>query len=235
MALATTLVPDTTTPSTPNAATARTTGLLYLGVGLTGMLGFLLIRPMLFDAEDPAATVANLLAHESLARAGIALELALVVTQVLAALWFFKLFRPVDGFVAGAIALFGTVNAVVVLGSAAALASALQLAGGEVADGSSHLLYVLSDNFWGVGNVFFGLWLIPMGAAALRSGWAPRGLGRLLVVGGAGYVLSAFSLYLLPDAPSALATLLVLPATAGEFWMVGWLLLRGLRRGPVAQ
>lgn len=220
---------DPATAAGPDPAAARVTGLLYLGLGLSGMLGFLVIRPQLFDPDDPAATFTQLLEHETLARTGIALELALVVTQVLAALWFYRLFRPVDPFTAGATALFGTVNAVVVLGSAAFLATALDVAIDPVGEDTSQLMYVVSENLWGVGNVFFGLWLIPMGLAALRSGWTPRPLGWTLVVGGVGYLLSAFVNYVSPSAGPA-ADSLIVPAAVGEFWMIGWLLLRGLRR-----
>ena len=218
-----------TTPSL-DASAARTTGLLYLGLGLTGLLGFLVIRPRLFSADDPASTTTNLLEHESLALAGIALELGIVLTQALAALWFFKLFRPVGSFAAGAIAMFGTVNAVAVLGSAACLATALEVAGAPSGAADSQLMYLMSENLWTAGSLFFGLWLIPMGVAVLRSGWAPRALGMLLVVGGVAYVLSAFVAAALPMASDAVAAALTVPATAGEFWMIGWLLMRGLRR-----
>lgn len=223
---------ESRTTSRPDAATALTTGLLYLGVAITGMLGFLVIRSQLFDPANPAGTLANLLEHQTLARAGIALELALVVTQVLAALWFYRLFRSVDSFTAGAIAVFGTVNAIVILGSAAFLASALEVALDPVGENASQLMYVVSGNLWGVGNLFFGLWLIPMGLAALRSGWTPRPLGWILTVGGVGYLLSALTNYLVPAA-DALTQALVIPATIGELWMIGWLLVRGFnpRRG----
>lgn len=217
------------TTAHPDTAAARLTGLLYLGVGLTGMLGFLIIRPRLFDPDSPAATLTHLVEQEALARAGIALELALVVTQVLAALWFYRLFRAIDSFAAGAIAVFGTVNAVVVLGSAAFLASALQVALDPVGENAAQLMYIVSGNLWGAGNVFFGLWLIPMGVAALRSGWTPRPLGWILAAGGVGYLLSAFINYLAPSA-EPITQALVIPATIGEFWMIGWLLYRGLRR-----
>jgi len=42
-------------------------------------------------------------------------------------------------------------------------------------------------------------------------------------------VLSAFMMYLVPDAP-AVAEALAYPATVGELWMVGYLLIRGVRR-----
>jgi hypothetical protein len=80
-----------------------------------------------------------------------------------------------------------------------------------------------------VGALFFGLWLIPMGWCVLRSGWMPRALGWILVGGGVGYVLSAFLRYLVPDA-QVLTEALAYPASIGEFWMVGYLLIRGVRR-----
>lgn len=211
--------------------TARTTGLLYLGLAIAGGLGFLLIRPQLFAADDPAATLANLVEQESLARAGVAFELLIVVTQALAAAWFYRLFRPADPFAAGGIAAFGLVNAVAVLASAAMLATALEVALDPTGDAAAtvQLLYLVSANLWGVGALFFGLWLIPMGWCVLRSGWMPRPLGWILIVGGTGYLLSAFVRYLVPSAHGVVDAL-ALPATVGEFWMVAYLLVHGVRR-----
>ncbi|MEV0130420.1 DUF4386 domain-containing protein [Dactylosporangium sp. NPDC050688] len=211
--------------------TARMTGLFYLGNAITGVLGFLIVRPQLFAADDPDATLANLLTHESLARSGVALELGMVVTQTLAAVWFYRLFRTADTAAASGIAVFGLVNATVGLMSAALLATAVGISADPVGDAAANVqvLYLVSDNLWGVGALFFGLWLIPMGWCVLRSGWMPRTLGWVLVGGGAGYVLSAFLRYLAPDA-QVIAEALAYPASVGEFWMVGYLLVRGVRR-----
>lgn len=233
MATQTTRSVDHAVVDSRDLRTARTTGLLYLGLAITGGLGFLLIRPALFEAGDAAATMANLVDDPTLARLGIAVEMGVVVTQALAALWFFRLFRSVDAFAAGAIAVFGMVNAVAILVSAASLATALDVALEPVGDpGTAQVLYLVSDNLWGVGALFFGLWLIPMGWCVLQSGSMPRTLGWVLVVGGVGYMLSAFLRYLLPDA-GVLADVVTIPATIGEVWMVGHLLVRGVgRRTP---
>ncbi|MEV4537886.1 DUF4386 domain-containing protein [Asanoa sp. NPDC049518] len=211
--------------------TARLAGLFYLGNAVTGVLGFLIVRPRLFAADDPDATLANLVAHESLARAGVALELGMVLTQTLAAVWFYRLFRSVSTGAASGIAAFGLVNAVVGLVSAALLATAVAVAVDPIGDAAANaqLLYLVSESLWGVGALFFGLWLIPMGWCVLRSGWMPRVLGWILVSGGAAYVLSAFLRYLVPDA-HIVAEALAYPASVGEFWMVGYLLVRGVRR-----
>ena len=108
--------------------TARTTGLLYLALAVTGALGFQLVRGLLYVADDPGGTLTNLVEHSSLGRLGIVLELGIVLSQALAAVWFYRLFRSVDSFAAGLVAVFGMVNAVVILGSAAVLATALDVA-----------------------------------------------------------------------------------------------------------
>lgn len=211
--------------------TARMTGLFYLGLAITGLLGFLIIRPRLFVAGDAAATLANLIEHESLARVGVVLELGIVVTQALTALWFYRLFRTADAVAAGSITAFGLVNAVAIMGSAAMLATAVDIAHEPVGDAAATVqtLYLVSSNLWGVGNLFFGLWLMPMGTCVLRSRWMPRLLGWLLIAGGIGYLASGFLMFLAPDA-QAIASALPIPASIGEFWMIGYLLIRGVRR-----
>lgn len=213
-------------------STARVTGLAYLGLAISGMLGYLLVRQQLYVPGDAAATTANLVANEALARFGIAVDLTVVLTQALAALWFFKLFRRVDAVAAGAIAAFGLVNAVVILVAAVFSATALDVALGGTAPGgdraaTAQLLYELTDASWNLGGMFFGLWLIPMGWLAWRSGYLPRPLGWVLIAGGVGYVLSTYVIYLAPDlAESSYA--LTVPATIGELWMVGYLLWKGV-------
>lgn len=206
---------------------ARTTGWLYLGLALSGGLGFLLIRSQLFVAGDASATLARLVEREGLARVGIVLELLVVLTQALTAVWFYRLFRRVDQVAAGSIAAFGLVNAGAILGSAALLATALEVAldpAGNAAD--VQLLYLVSGHLWTAGALFFGLWLIPMGWCVLRSDSMPRVLGWILVGGGVGYVVSPLLSYLLPQA-STVADLLAMPATVGELWMVGYLIFVG--------
>ena len=214
--------------------TARTTGLLYLAFFITGILGSMLVRGQLFAADDPQGTLSNLMQHGSLARVGIVLELGIVLTQALTALWFYRLFRSVDTWAAGALAAFGMVNAVAILGSAALLATALDVArnaslaapGGAAA--TVQLLYVASGHLWGVAAMFFGLWLIPMGWLVVRSNWLLLPLGWILIAGGAGYLVSAFVSYAFPNADLA-AQLLTVPATIGEIWITGYLVILGIR------
>lgn len=208
----------------------RLAGLFYLGLAITGALGFLVVRNELFVVDDPSRTLANLVEREGLARIGIALELGTAAFQALAAVWFGRLFREADAFAAGVLTQFGMVNAIVVLASAAMMVEALDVAldaSGKSLE-ASHLLFAISGQFWKVGNVFFGLWLVPMGWLAWKASLGPRPLGWILVIGGVGYVLNALVAVLQPGAGWWTA-LLPLAATVGEFWMIGLLLWLGLR------
>jgi len=199
-----------------------------------------IVRPEIFAEGDAAATLANLADNESLARMGIMAEMGVVMAQTLAAVWFYKLFRGINHVAAWALAIFGVMNAVAIMASAALLATASAVAGdpalavGGDAAGTVQLMYELSANSWGVGAIFFGLWLIPMGYVVVTSGRMPKWLGRILVVGGAGYVLSAFVGYGFADVESWVVEGLTYLATIGEFWMIGYLLIVGIRLSPAA-
>jgi hypothetical protein len=216
--------------------TARLTGFWYLLVAVAGMVGFLLIRPQLYIAGDPAATAANLVAQEGMARLGLVVELTVVVAQALAAVWFYKLFRSINHTAAFALAVFGMANAIAILASAGFMATALTVSGapglapGGDVPATVQLMYQISSHFWGVGSVFFGLWLVPMGHVAAGSGRMPKWLGRLLIVGGVLYILSAFVEYGIAGAPAWIDELLPITATVGELWMIGYLLLVGIRK-----
>lgn len=218
--------------------TARLTGLAYLGLAVCGLLGYMVVRQQLYVAGDAAATTANLVAHGGLARFGIAADLTTVLTQALTAVWFARLFRRVHTFAAGAIAAFGLVNAVIILVATVFSATALDVALADGAPGdrvaTAQLLYELNGAAWNLGGLFFGLWLIPMGWLAWRSGYMPRLLGWTLVGGGIGYVLSTYVAALAPGLAGP-AYALTVPATVGELWMVGYLLWKGVGPRAAAQ
>lgn len=211
--------------------TARLTGLFYLGLAITGIMAFLFARAKLYVADDALATTANFAAKQGLARFGIAAELALVAFQALASLWFFKLFRKTDDFMAGVLATFGTINAILVLVATAFWLSAFYAA---ISSGLTNQadtvmwLFKMHESMWIVGKLFFGLWLIPMGTltiAAKMSKW----LGWTLVAGGIGYIVSVFLQILAPELPKSVVENLTILASVGEFWMIGYLLIKKVK------
>lgn len=215
--------------------TARAAGAGYLGLAVTGMLGFLVIRAQLIDLDDPAATLANLQERTELAHLLVGLEMGIVLTQAIAAIFFYKLYRPFAPVAGFGVATLGLMNSAAIMASGAFMATANAVAGNtDLAPGGDPaatvgLLYELSQSSWGMGNLFFGLWLIPMGWAAITTGRFPKVMGWILSVGGAGYVLSGLLGYGAADAPGWLVESLAFPATVGEFWMIAYLLSYGVR------
>jgi len=208
----------------------------YLGLAVMGIVGFLVVRGELYVADDSAATLANLVDQASLARLGIAADLSIVLFQALAAMWFFKLFRKEDSFAAGSIAAFGLINAAAIVVATAFSATALLVAGNAaLAPGGDpaatvQLLYELNAATWSIGGLFFGLWLIPMGYVVVKYRVMPAALGWLLMAGGVTYMVDTYLSQLLTDAPEAISAVLVGVATIGEFWIIGYLLILGIRK-----
>ncbi len=212
--------------------TARITGIWYLLLAIAGILGFLVVHPQIYTS-DPRQTLANLAEEETLARLRLLLEFAIIISQALAAVWFYRLFRNINEWAALATGIWGTVNAVVIMVSAISMGVAINISSSSGGIGDKveivELLTGLISNAWGVGGIFFGLWLIPMGYVITSSKRMPVWLGRILIIGGFGYLLSAFINY--AGLSGSWAGALTLPATVGEFWMIGYLLIFGIRPG----
>lgn len=213
---------------------ARITGIWYLSLAIFGVLGFLVFHPKVFVTGDPAATLQNIIENESIIRTRLLLELAIVLSQVLAAVWFYKLFKGINEWAAWSLAVWGTVNAVAIMISAIAMGSMINVASSSlVIEEQVLLISVLQNvisNAWAVGSLFFGLWLIPMGNIVTHSRRMPVWLGYTLIIGGFGYILSTFFHY--SGIESSFIEYLTIPATAGEFWMIGYLLIFGIRPDP---
>lgn len=199
----------------------RITGLLYLGLAIAGLFVFVFAKNGIYVSGDALATNTNLLEKEMLARAGIAVELVMVTFQVFVALWFYRLFIKVNSFASVMIAVFGTINAVMILGSSAFWLAALNASISKDSVSMIYNLFSMHDSLWLVANLFFGLWLLPMGYLVSHV-MSSKILSKLLFIGGVGYIVSVFILILLPN-QATLAGLLTLPATVAEFWVIGYL------------
>ena len=82
-----------------------------------------------------------------------------------------------------------------------------------------------------VASLFWGLWLLPFGYLVVKSGYLPKLLGILLMLGCLGYMVNVFGELLVPrysDTP--VSSYARLPASVGEIGTCLWLLLIGARR-----
>ena len=51
---------------------------------------------------------------------------------------------------------------------------------------------------YAIAGIFFGLWLVPLGYLAFKSGMFPKVLGIVLVVGGIGYLFDTLATFVAP-------------------------------------
>jgi len=212
-------------------STARTAGIWYLLMAISGILGFLIFHPQVFDSEDAQKTLTNLIELESVARTRILLEFAIIVSQALTAVWFYKLFRNINEWAAWAVGIWGMINSVAIMISAISMGAAIEIASSsQSVEDKVLLIELLSSlvaNAWRIGGLFFGLWLIPLGYIITSSKRMPVWLGRTLIAGGIGYLISTTINYIGIESP--LSGYLTVPADVGEFWIIGYLLIFGIR------
>jgi hypothetical protein len=221
---------------------ARTAGLLYLIVAVTGGFAELYVRSGALVPGDAAATAANIGESATLFRAAFAIDLINITCFLLVGLALHTLLKPVDP--RAALAMLAS-NAVAVAVMAANLLNhlgALLAAtspdyaaafGGESADALALMFLDLHDHGYTIAQVFFGLWLLPLGYLIHQSGMFPRALGVLVMVGCAGYLADVAAVLLSPDYDSSLSPILVWPAAVAEISLVLWLLAKGVRTRPV--
>lgn len=205
---------------------ARLAGLLYLAVGIFGGFSLGYFQPLLLVAGNPAETGASFTRQLGLLPWVVLADLIQVVAFFFLALQLGKILRPFgDGLVRAFILL------VALAGALMALNNALLLAARELMAQPEQVYGLLTVHHWVtlMAQVFFGLWLIPLGLVAWKSGLFPRWLSGLLVAGGAGYLLNLAVLIVAPAGYQSWAGWLVAPAAAAEIAMVLYLLIWGVK------
>jgi hypothetical protein len=186
---------------------ARRAGLLYVLASSAAPFSYLYVPDALIVRGDALATADRVRAAEGLLRAAIIGELYGVTLLVFAALALYQLFKGVDQRTSILMAVMmlisvpiSYVNALshiapLVLLKSPAIAAVLDP--GQVA--AQVTLFLQLHNYGLVVNqIFWGLWLFPIGALVMRSGFIPRWLGVPLFFAGAGYVLNSLGMLLLP-------------------------------------
>ena len=94
-----------------------------------------------------------------------------------------------------------------------------------------------SNNLMLMSAIFWGLWLFPLGWLVFRSGFVPKVLGVLLMIGGFWYSLIFVGTLLDPDYQNTLIARVIsfvsgVPSVIGELGTALWLLFVGMRMRP---
>ena len=91
------------------------------------------------------------------------------------------------------------------------------------------MMFFLTLNDQGIliASIFWGLWLFPLGYLIYKSGYFPRILGALVVLGGFGYLLGSFTHFLFPHYEALFPVFDLM--TVGEVVFMVWLVLKGAK------
>jgi hypothetical protein len=215
---------------------ARIAGLLYIltsipvGFSLTyGAAAFVVW-------DDAAATAHKIRASETLFRFCIAGELLSAIGFLFVVLALYRLFEGFDKRLASLmvtlwvisipISFLNVLNEIAVLDLVKGVNFAAVLDPRQL---NALVMLFLDLHKYGIllAQIFWGLWLLPLGLLVLRSGFLPRIIGVLLVAACVGYVASSVAFVLWPAHGDAVAKIAVVLGALGELPTMLWLMIKG--------
>lgn len=228
---------------TSTSKNARVVGFWYLLLVFIGLFNLMYIPSKLFVHGDAAATVANITAHQTLFRIGIAAGLAGAIVLIFLTMAFYRLFKEVDWYQAVLLVITGGIlpAAISFAGVAGDAATLTLVRGADYLNVFSEpqrnaLAYFFTRVSFQVtvgSEILWGVWLFPMAVLILKSRWFPRILGWWLIANGVAYLVQWYVGIFLPEHYNAVA-IYAFPLELGEIAFVLWLLIMGASEQPAA-
>ncbi|HYU62872.1 MAG TPA: DUF4386 domain-containing protein [Verrucomicrobiae bacterium] len=222
---------------------ARLAGILYLIVAVGG--GFSeYVRLSVRVRGDAAATAANVAEHASLFRLGFVADLVDFACFLAVGLLLYAILKPAGPRIAVSMLALNAVSVAIqalnMLNHLGALLVATDrtYTTGLSSDTVAGLVALLLDMHaqgYLIAQIFFGLFLLPLGYLVYRSGLFPRVLGRILMIGSGGYVAGVVATYLSPGFESSLAFYFGIAGGLAELTFLVWLLIAGVNDLPTRQ
>lgn len=216
---------------------ARIVGALYLLIFFVGPFAFFMGRTSVVVPGDPAATVNNLMASETMFRLGMVAETVIVLVEIVVSAMLYVLFRAVSRPLSLAAAFARFAQALLQAVNLLTAVPALLLLGGvgyitvfEPEQLNALVLLFLDANafviiIWGL---LFGFHLLLLGYLVYRSHFMPRMLGILLIIGAIGYLAQSYGHLLVPQYDELLSAVVIVLSIPGELAFTVWLLWKGV-------
>lgn len=212
---------------------ARLAGFLYL---LLVPLGFFsMYAGSLIEPGNAVATAQNILKSEFLFRLSIVSALLTPIVNILLVLALYRLLKPVNKVYAGIMV------ALIVAAAPVAMLKELNHFALLALSGADHtisftlaqqkqlipLFSVLHDYGTAVVEIFWGLWLFPLGYLVYKSNFIPKFIGVTLIIACFGYLGNSYIMFFTSNHDLNIATY----TFWGELFITLWLLIRGIKAG----
>jgi hypothetical protein len=210
---------------------------LYLLVALTGPFVLLYVPGKLFVPGNATETASNILAHESLFRSYIVVGLFSELCFIAVVLVLYQLFKGVSAELSTLMVILILIDApIAFLGVANDVATLAFVRGAEFLavfdkpqrDALATLLINVNEQGVLISEMFWGLWLLPLGLLVVRSVFLPRLLGIWLFVNGLAYLVISATGLMLPQ-HLKVVSMIATPVLFGEVAFMLWLLIMGVR------
>ena len=220
----------------------RFAGLLYVLASIVGFFAMGYVPNKLIVHGNAAATANNILASETLFRLGIASEIIGQAAFIFVALALYDLLKGVNQRHASLMVLLIVVSIpIAFLNELNSIAALVLMRGGDFLsivekpqrDALAMLFLKLHGQGFVVAEIFWGLWLFPLGLLVYRSRFLPRFLGIWLGLGGFAWVILSLTAILLPQYQNRV-DFYCQPAFFGEIAFMLWLLIRGAKPQAVS-
>jgi Domain of unknown function (DUF4386) len=219
-------------PESSPSARGRVLAALYLFVVIAGITAQSFISDRLVVGDDAGSTAANILANKSLYRLGFTIFMLEMVAQIGVVALFYDLLRPVNPSIARVAAVIGFTGCGIKTLARLFYYAPLILLGGPsyLAAIEPAQLEALSLAFIRINSqaaaialIFFGFQSLLQGWLVFNSGFLPRFLGVISMVGGLGWLT-----FLWPPLGYQAFMGVALVALVGVIATVGWLFIRGV-------
>jgi uncharacterized protein DUF4386 len=215
----------------------RFAGLLYVLTSIIGFFGLGYVPGKLIVQSNAAATASNIAASETLFRLGIAANLIGQAGFIFVALALYDLLKGVNRRHASLMVILIVVSVpIAFLNELNSIAALFLVKGTDFVsvfdqpqrEALTVLFLKLHGRGFVVAEIFWGLWLFPLGLLVYRSRFLPRFLGVWLALAGLAWVILSLTGILLPEYADKVDTYSQ-PAIIGEIAFMLWLAIRGAK------
>ena len=222
--------------------TARIAGVLYLLVVVFGAFAEVGVRASLIVPGDAAATAQNIMASASLFRIGFMSDLIMMTCYFFLAYTLYLVLKPANPDLSLLFVLLTLASvAIMSLNMLNQFAALLLLSGADyLTVFSVEQLQALAPLFlnmhkygYFIAQIFFGLWLLPVGYIGFKSGYLPKLLSIMVILASFGHLIQYFQIFLFPDLEVITYPGLAV-ATIAELSLCFWLLIKGVKEQPAS-
>lgn len=216
---------------------SRIAAFWYLLILVTGPIVLIYLPSKFIVPGDATATIAKITASQSLYQLWIVIGFFSSIAFLFTGLALYALFKAVNKGLARIMVVLVALSVSIGFSFSLFQMAVLRLGGGseylkaftpEQLQSLAMIFLDLDKQGGLIANIFWGLWLLPLGILIFKSGFFPKILGILEWIACCGYLASFLLGFLFPGILARISTIITV-MLLGELPFIFWLIIRGAR------